>query len=423
MIEPRRLNDEVKEFIVAHAQADVPSLVLKHKSVAGLPISQIADQIIGRRKANIKLPTYFGNADVLYPPALNLEQTSSETTAEYKASMLASLTEHENLVDLTAGFGIDTLAFSKYYKRIIHVEPNSELQQLAQFNHELLGADNISYVNETAEAYLGNSTRTADLEITEVNRVDTLQNNPSATEGPWVSAVYIDPSRRNASRKVFSFHDCLPDITTLQHDILKRTPVLLVKASPMHDVQLALSEIRHVQRVIVLAVDNEVRELLFVSVMNFDGEPTISSVNISSSGTVAVEFSYAEEKATEASYADVMSFLYEPNAALLKAGAFKLMSKRFGVHKLHINTHLYTSDHLVANFPGRIFRVASHLKADPRSLSVHFPEGKSNIIVRNYPSTPEALKKKLRLSDGGERYVLAFTSSAGPTLVAATRIN
>jgi hypothetical protein len=208
----------------------------------------------------------------------------------------------------------------------------------------------------------------------------------------------------------------------IQEEIFKHTEVLLIKASPMHDIQLALAEIRHIQRVTVLAVDNEVRELLFLAARGFTGQPVISAVNTSHSDTVAIDFTSEEEKEAAATFADPMTFIYEPNVALLKAGAFKLVSRRFHLDKLHINTHLYTSNELIADFPGRIFRLDAVLKADPKSALSHLPAGKANIIVRNYPSTPEALRKKLKLADGGDLYVLAFTSPAGPTLVSATRV-
>ncbi|HTF21492.1 MAG TPA: hypothetical protein VK658_25615 [Chryseolinea sp.] len=396
MIDPRELSDLVRLFIATHERADIPSLVLKYNSIDGLPITSIVDQILGRRKTREKLPTYFANGEVLYPPALNLEQTSSETTAYFKAQLLSAVSTLDTMVDLTGGFGIDSFALSKIFGAVVHVEPDGALQRLARYNHQRLGSDNISYVNQQAEHYLGTM--------------------------PEVSAAFIDPSRRKDSRKVYSFRDCQPDLTRLQTEIFRRTTVLLVKASPMHDIQLALREIRNVQRVVVLAVDNEVRELLFLALRDFDARPIISAVNITSSGTVAFDFSVAEEERADAGYADLMPYVYEPNAALLKAGAFKLIAKRYGVHKLHVNTHLYTFDARVDNFPGRIFRVISRVKGDDKIMGDYFPDGKANVMVRNYPSTPEELKKKLRLRDGGERYLLGFTSPSGPTLIAAERL-
>ena len=397
MIHPHKLSNQVGLFIATHEKADIPSLVLKYNSIDGLPIASVVDQIIGRRKSREKLPSYFAHIDILYPPSINIEQTSSEVTASYKAQLLlTSFPNHDTIVDLSGGFGIDSLAFSKIFKDVIHVEPDGDLQALARYNHQQLGGSNISYVNQQAERFL-----------------EVMSE---------VSAAFIDPSRRKASKKVYSFHDCVPDVTALQTDIFRRTNVLLVKASPMHDIQLALREIHNVQRVVVLAVDNEVRELLFLALRGFEDKPILSAVNITSSNTVAIDFSIADEELAEAALDELKSYLYEPNAALLKAGAFKLTSRRFGVGKLHVNTHLYTADSLVEDFPGKIFRVISKLKGDDKLVRTYFPDGKANVVVRNYPSTPDELKKKLRLRDGGEKYLFGFTTSSGPTLVAAERV-
>jgi len=396
MIHPHKLSNQVGLFIATHERADIPSLVLKYNSIDGLPIASVVDQIMGRRKSREKLPSYFAHNDILYPPSINIEQTSSEVTASYKAQLLSSFPDHDTIVDLTGGLGIDSFAFSKIFKVVVHVEPDGDLQALARYNHQQLGCSNITYVNQLAEHFL---------EVTSE-----------------ISAAFIDPSRRKASRKVYSFHDCVPDVTTLQTAIFRQTNVLLVKASPMHDIQLALREIHNVQRVVVLAVDNEVRELLFLALRGFEAKPILSAVNITSSSTVVIDFSIADEELAEASFDELKSYLYEPNAALLKAGAFKLTSTRFGVGKLHVNTHLYTSDELVEDFPDRIFRVISRIKGDEKLVRTYFPDGKANVVVRNYPSTPDELKKKLRLRDGGEKYLLGFTASSGPTLVAAERV-
>jgi hypothetical protein len=396
MIHPQQVSEEVRQFIVANAEADIPSLVLKYKTIDGVPIADIADQIVGKRKARTKLPTYFAHMHILYPPTLNLEQTSSEETAGYKSQVLSSVANDGTVVDLTGGFGIDSMMLSRAFHSVIHVEHDAGIQTLAAYNHALLGCANIVYENTDAQTFLSSS--------------------------PNVSAVYIDPSRRKSTRKVYSFHDCQPDITELQHVIFGITEALLVKASPMHDIQLALREVRHVRRVMVVAVDNEVRELLLLAVRNFDGPALLSAVNISNGVTHEFEFTPEDEQRSAVAYAAPMSYLYEPYASLLKAGGFKVIASRFHVSKLQVNTHLYTSERFIADFPGRIFRVNAFVKANKKSVSVHFPDGRANVIVRNYPSTPEELKKKLKLNDGSDRYLLAFTSPDGPMLVAAERL-
>lgn len=398
MILPRKLPDEVEQFIAAHAHADTVALALRYREIAGVPIATVVDQIAGRRKARVKLPTWHSHPGVLYPPAINLEQCSSETTARFKAALLSDNTETTDaIVDLTGGFGVDTFFFSKKFNSAIHVEPDAALQQVGQHNHLQLGAGNLSYVNEDADAFL-------------------------RSVASVYSAIFIDPSRRKESRKVYSFSDCDPDVTQLQDSILAIAPVLLVKASPMHDIQRALVELHHVKKVVVVAVDNEVRELLFLITRDFNGAPLLSAVNIADGHTVAFDFHAEEEQQAEAVISTEAAYLYEPYAAILKAGAFKLVAQRYGVRKLHANTHLYTSDECVRDFPGRIFRVTSAVKADRRSVAEVVPEGQANIITRNYPATPDELRKKLKLRDGGDRYVLAFTSPKGPTVVVAERL-
>lgn len=400
MIEPQPLSLIVKQFIAAHEHAEVASIVLKHKEVDGLPIALVAEQLSGRRKARYKLPHYYAHDGILYPPSLNLEQTSSELTATYKAELLRSIVSGDALADLTGGFGIDALAFAHVFKNVVHVEPDHALQRLAQFNHQLLGVHHVLYDPSRAEDFL----------------------EAAADKRARFAAIYIDPSRRKSTRKVFSFSDCTPDVTALQRQISKLTDVLMVKASPMLDLQLALQQLTYVQRVVVLAVDNEVKELLFVTKNGFETETTYSAINISHSGTVAFDFLYSEEMAALPSFSHALRFLYEPNAALMKAGAFRLVATRYGLSKLHANTHLYTSDVNCENFPGRVFKVLAPVKPDRGSIMEFFPDTKANIIIRNYTTTPDELKRRLRLSDGGERYLIGFTSHKGPSLVVAERL-
>lgn len=396
MIDPHKITDKVRQFITTHEGGDIPSLVLKHKSVDGVSISDIADQLNGRRRARTKFPTLYHHPDIVYPPAVNVEQASSEVTASYKAGLLSTLPAHEVIADLTGGFGIDTFAFSKSFQRVIHVEPDADLQQLVRYNHEHLGCTNVEYVNSTAEQFLTNS--------------------------PRLSAIYVDPSRRKMEWKVYSFRDCVPDMTSLQHAAWRVADTLLVKASPMHDIQLALRELDHVRRTIVLAVDNEVRELLVLAERNEELPCVITATNIMNGHNDDFDFQLDQELLADAPFGVPDLYLYEPNAAILKAGAFKLVAQRYGLTKLHVNTHLYTHPEVIRNFPGRIFRVIATPKAEEKSVRQSLPDGKANIIVRNYPATPEQLKKKLRLSDGGDLYLLAFTASDGPALVAAERL-
>ena len=396
MIEPGLLSEEAAEFIRIHEHDDVAALALRYRQVGGTPISSIIDQITGRRKARTKLPTYSSVREILYPPALNLEQCSSEATALFKARWLQRVQPHFELIaDLTGGFGIDTWAFAQGCDNVLHVEPDFELQQLAAFNHTKLGLQNIQYVNNTAEVFLA--------------QFDGI-----------ASAFYIDPSRRKANRKVYSFHDCEPDVVALLPVLTSKSRQVLIKASPLHDIQLAIRELKHVSHMAVVAVDHECRELLLRMEPGYDGDADIVTADITHSGIAEFSFTLLEEQQSAPQFSEPRAYLYEPNAAILKAGAFKTVAVRYGLDKLHVSTHLYTADILLNDFPGRVYKFISPVSS--ASVPEFFPDRKANIVLRNYPGSADELKRALKLHDGGDRYLLAFTSSKGRTLVAAERI-
>lgn len=389
---------EVQDFILTHEQEDEKKLVLKHRMILDVPSSIIAEQISGRRKAKTKLPLYYNTRNIVYPPGLNLEQSSSEKTAAFKATILSSaLGPNKTITDLTGGFGIDSFFMSKVCREIIYTEPNDSLLHVAKHNHATLGATNIQYHNTTAENFLSSSS----------GKVD---------------CIFIDPSRRNkASQKVFKLSDCEPDIPALLSEIFQRSNCLLIKTSPLLDIQQGIKELKHVERVWVLSVDNECKELLFFCRKNFAGESRLVAVNLQD-GHADFEFNLAEEKNTHSKSSEPLTYLYEPNTSILKAGAFKFIGEHFSLFKLHPSTHLYTSTELIQSFPGRIFKIMRAVKSDPKTLLEVFPDGKANVITRNYPLTPEELKKKTKLKDGGEGYLLGFTGPSEKYLIAAERI-
>jgi len=396
------LSSDVQQFIHEHERDDVRALVLKQAAVKGVPISLIAEQISGRKKAKEKFPLLADTADIVYPPGLNLEQSSSQKTAVYKNNLLKDLQSKARCVDLTGGFGIDSFFFSKLFRQVLYVEPNENLLQLVQHNHKQLGADNITHQVNTAEQFL----RDAALNQT---RLDL---------------AYIDPSRRNKiNKKVFSLTECEPDVTTLLDTIFRITDVLLIKASPLLDLHQGLGELKCVKKIIVVAVENEVREVLFLCVENFGGEPLIQTTNLlKNEREESLSFTFSEERTAVSTFSSPKKFLYEPNAAILKAGAFKTVSQKFKLAKLHPSTHLYTSSAILENFPGRVFEILEPLKASPKSMVTQFPEGKANITTRNYPLSVEELKRKTGLKDGGTNYLIGFSGQQEKFLVAAKRL-
>lgn len=373
------------------------SLLLKYDSILGVPAALIVDQIAGRRKAREKIPLLHNTKNIIYPPGINMEQCSSEATARFKADVVNELVKFsDSCVDLTGGFGIDAFFLHDKFREVHMVEPNPQLLAIGAHNHELLGAENIQYYQTTAAEFLAGSSS--------------------------FSLIYADPSRRDkANRKVYSLADCEPDITALQEPVFERSQFLLVKASPLLDIQKGLSELHYVSHVFVVSVQNECKELLFLSRKDFAGSSSITAVNIGKD-IASFTFSYADEHSATVSFSDPLEYLYEPNAALLKAGAFKLIAKEFDLQKLDPNTHLYTSKVLITGFPGKVFRILALVKPRPKSLSTYFPEGKANVSVRNYPMSVQALRDATGLEDGGNRFLLGFSGVKAKFLVAGERI-
>ncbi len=395
----RRLqNQDVQRFLSSRSAADVHTVLLKGKEVGGVPASILANQLHGREIAKEKFPELYRCQSVIYPPGINLEQSSSEATARLKAELLsAHIGPNGSIADITGGFGIDSFCFSQKFKMVDYVEPNPELAFIAAHNHGVLGATNIRHTASTAEIFL-----------TEPGR-------------EW-SAIYIDPSRRVNARKVVSLKDCEPDVIGLQREIMARAPVLLVKASPMLDLRHSIEQLSRVCRVVVVSVQQECRELLFLCDDQSTEEATITTIHLVPGGREVFEFTLSEEKYAEVTFGAVDAFLYEPNPSILKSGAFKLVASRFGLTKLDANTHLYTSPRLVEDFPGRRFVVINRVKSDAASVSRLLPERKANVMVRNYPLGADALKKKLKIKDGGTHFIIGTTALRDPVLLLAERV-
>lgn len=394
-------SEVVQQYIFDHEHEDERKLALNKKEILGVSPSVLAEQIRGRKKAKEKLPSYYRTRGIVYPPGINLEQCSSEQTAAFKASVVQKHlgTTLISCADLTGGFGVDSFAFSKICKAVHTVDPNESLLEIAKHNHTLLGASNIFYHSKTAEDFL----------LQSENKFDF---------------IYLDPSRRgSANQRVFKFADCEPNVVALFGQLRRQSDMVLVKTSPLVDITQGLQELPDVQHVYVLSVNNECKEVLFLCTSNPEQEPVIHAVNLVHEVVHEFSFSPTEEKKSTPSISAPLTYLYEPNASVLKAGAFKLVATRFNVHKVHMNTHLYTSDELVHDFPGRIFRIEAIVKPDAKSIKPYLPEERANVITRNYPLIPDALRKKIGLKDGGEKYVIGFTTVNKPLVVVAERLS
>ncbi len=372
------LQTEIQDFINQNLNADSTKLALK-KNPFEVNYSVIINQIIAKKKAKDKLPTWFSNENIIYPKKISIEQTSSENTAKYKASLISG----EKLIDCTGGFGIDDYYFSKQFKTVIHCELNADLSQIVKHNFEVLKATNI-------ECYQGDSTQI----LEQLNQK--------------FDCIYIDPSRRNdAKGKVFMLADCLPNVVDLQDFYYQFTNTILIKTAPILDLHAGLLELKNVSEIHIVAVDNEVKELLWKIEKNFNKSPKIIAVNIEKEKQTITKIE--SSKSYFASYSLPKKYLYEPNASLMKSGGFEAVSDLFAVGKLHQHSHLYTSDKLI-DFPGRKFQIDVIVPFQKKDISQHIQGKKMNVSTRNFPIKPEEIKKKYKITDGGTVFAFFTTN-------------
>ncbi|MEO1013474.1 MAG: class I SAM-dependent methyltransferase, partial [Bacteroidota bacterium] len=372
------LKNEVQEFVLDNLSVDIPSLLLKKPFFKEVSNKELAQQIASKKKAKTKLPTWFKNNWVYYPDKLNLEQSSSEITAKYKANLV----EGKSLIDLTGGFGVDSYFFSQRTDEVYHCEVNPELSEIALHNFEVLGRKNIIPV-------LGNGL--------EFLRRTTQHFN-------W---VFIDPSRRHGTKgKVFFLKDSVPDVTQHLTLLFSKTNRVLLKTSPLLDISSGIRDLTNVKEIHVVAVGNEVKELLWVLQSGFKGDIAIKTLNFGKFQVDNFDFNLYEEKEQKPNFSIPRNYIYEPNAAILKSGAFALVANRYDLYKLHEHTHLYTSDRSIS-FPGRRFCLKQSF---PYSKKIKKMLGlqKANLATRNFPETVASLRQKFTIADGGEHY-LFFT--------------
>jgi len=372
------LNTEVQQFIHSNLTSDITKLILKGSPFSTVTIQEIAEQIAAKNKCKTKLPSWFTSENIYYPSKLNIEQTSSEITANYKSNLISG----NSLIDITGGFGVDTFYFSKKIKSVTHCEINNDLSEIV--SHNL-----VQFNIPTITTKIGDG-------------IDFLKNN--ATKYDW---IYTDPSRRNdAKEKVFLLKDCLPNIPKNLNLLFDRTTNILLKVSPILDIKSAIQELKFVKEIHVIAIENEVKELLFLLKKNYTQPIQIKTCNILKKSHQKFDF-YLNDK-PKATYAEPKHYLYEPNAAILKAGAFQQLSAQLSLEKLHQHSHLYTSTKLV-DFPGRRFKIIHRISYDKKLLKKLIPSKKANITIRNFPETVAQIRKKTGIKDGGNQY-LFFTT-------------
>jgi hypothetical protein len=376
------LKPDVQKFIVENTGVDIAKLAFSRNPFTELNWQDVLGQIAARSKAEDKLPTWFNTQDIVYPPKISIEQTSSEKTAEYKARIVSG----KKLIDITGGFGVDDYYFAKRIDSIIHCEINPELSEIASHNFKQLGVVNI-------RCFSG----------------DGLKTLKSFTEKfDW---IYIDPSRRHdAKGKVFMLADCLPNVTELLDTYFAFADNILIKTAPILDITAGLSELDYVKVIHIVASENEVKELLWILSKDYSGPFSIKTVNLLKE--YSQEFDIGAGPKPAAKLADtLLQYLYEPNAAIMKSGAFDEVGNRFNIKKLHQHSHLYTSDKIHADFPGRIFEIAQQVEYNKKLMKQFLENRQANITIRNFSETVADIRKKWKIKDGGSSYVFFTTRS------------
>ncbi len=377
-----QLNTETLRFIQAHRHEDVRVLALQAAKFPLVDMPAALIQIAGLQIAAEKIPSWYATEGILYPKHLSLEQCSSEMTARYKASLI----QGDTLVDLTGGFGIDCAFLSAGFGRVTYVEQQEELCRLAAHNFQTLKLRHIKVENSDGVEYL-------------------RQMLPA-------DCIFIDPARRNEQGgKTIAIADCTPDVAELQELLLSKAQTIIVKLSPMLDLSLALRDVPCTKEVHIISVNNECKELLLVLTKTTKPPIPIYCINLTNETAQNFSFTREEEQESACLYTDAPeAYLYEPNASILKAGAFKSVSSIYKVKKLHPNSHLYTSDKWIENFPGRAFRIMDVCSFNKNEIRRSL-EGvkKANISVRNFPASVAEIRKRLKLADGGEVYLFAST--------------
>lgn len=371
------LNPEIQNYLKSQIQKDIRSFSLTKSPFERVTSAELSQQLKGLQIAQSKFPFYFEAKNIYYPPSINLEQASSWATAQYKANIVNG----NSLIDLTAGMGIDSYGFAQKFKKITALERNSDLVEIAKYNYQSLNQTNLNYQATNFETY--------------------FQVNPTSK---W-DVIYLDPSRRIDSQRKVILEDLEPNILEWMNEFFKRSDTILVKLSPLLDLKSAIDKVPQIQEIHIVALKNEVKELLLICKNNLSSNPKVKAVNLETNQS-EFEFFWNEETLVKSDFSTPQKYIYEANSSILKSGAFKLIGQKYKLKKLHINTHLYTSNELVETFPGKVFEVSEELK----NIKSKLENPAFHVISKNYPMSVEAIRRKYKLKES-ESQTLIFTQS------------
>lgn len=380
------LKEEIQEYIKANLALNASDIALKKSPFNGVEPSELAQQFFGKQKAKKKFPSFFKNQGIYYPPKLNIEQTSSQETAVYKAGIVNG----ETLIDCTGGLGVDTYFFSKKIKEVVHCELNKSLQQIALHNFNALKAKNIISKN-----------------------INGLEFAFTQKKIDW---IYIDPSRRNKTKgKVFMLADCLPNVPDKLEALFEVSDNILIKTAPILDISVGMNELKYVAEIHVVALNNEVKELLWVLKKGIVSPPILKAVNFKNNTSSIVELNFKEDAFAEVKYHLPQKYLYEPYVSVMKLGVFNWVAYYFNVKKLHPNTHLYTSNTL-KSFEGKRFEIIRWCFYSKKEMK-EFVGVKANVVTKNFKLTVADLRKKHKILEGMERYLFFVTNMNNKLIV------
>ena len=394
-----------QEFITQNLNADIRELALRHAGRTDIDLPYALDQIAGRRTAQTKLPLWAATDGIIYPPHISMEQCSSEQTAMYKAEVAQRLiaelpvppalpTPQRTLIDLTGGFGVDFSFLAPMFDKAVYIERQSHLCDLSRHNMAALGI-------AQAETICGDCAQI----IGEISHA---------------TLIYADPARRSASGgRTFAISDCTPDVLAMRETLLDKADFTMLKISPMLDWRKAAADMgSHVGEVHIVSAGNECKELLLIMSRKFTGLERIYCVNddqtfsfTPSQTSQSSQFSHPSQSSLPSLFSQ-SSYLYEPNASLMKAGCFALIAQRYACRPVSRDSHLFLSSEPIPSFPGRGFAIRAITTMNKRELKAALGgTGRANVSVRNFPMTADALRKKLKLKDGGDTYIFGTTTA------------
>lgn len=383
------LTDEVQDYLRKNLGKSPASVALAKSPFAHVSSSALAEQLDGLQRSRRKLPLWHRTSGIYYPSKLSVEQSSSEGTARFKRHLIGG----ERIIDLTGGFGVDAYFLSQRAQHVTYVERNAELADIVSHNMRRLGAENVTCLSGDGIAH--------------------LLNTPADT----YDCAYIDPSRRVAGKKVFRLRDCEPNIEALHSTLLDGVATVIVKAAPLLDITATLQQLEHITDIYILSINNECKELLIVLQRGHIGDPKIIASMLTPDGQVTHSFGFrfSEESAAQAALGSPSGYLYEPDAAVLKSGAYKLVANRYGLQKLHANTHLYSNATLIGDFPGRAFRI------DQVMPYTQFKKEKGpyagNVATRNFPLRVDELRRQHRIGEASHSFLFFCTDLSDRLIV------